>query len=100
MHGRRWAGPAFIGAPVSSRDGGRPSTVNSVEVVVVRDGSEVSIGLARPRSPCPLELVDDLARFQLAARRLGWSLRLRAPDPELAELLVLVGLDPVLPTDP
>jgi hypothetical protein len=74
--------------------------VNAVEVVLVRDGSEVPIGVARPRSPCPLELVDDLARFQLAARRLGWSIRLRARDPELVELLVLVGLDSVLPTDP
>lgn len=63
---------------------------------LVRDGREVPLGPARPRSACPLELVDDLARFQLAARRLGWSVRLRCSGPDLVELMALVGLDDVL----
>ena len=63
---------------------------------LVRDGREVPLGAPRPRSPCQLELVDDLARLALAARRLGWSLRLRSADPGLVELMALVGLDDVL----
>jgi hypothetical protein len=72
--------------------------VEHVELGMVRDGHEVRLGPARPRSSCPLELVDDLARLQLAARRLGWSVRVHAPSQRLAELLVLVGLEEVLPT--
>ena len=74
--------------------------MNHVEVVLVRADQLVPLGPAHPRSPCPLELVDDLARFQLAARRLGWSVQLRSPDPDLVELMVLVGLEDVLPVDP
>jgi hypothetical protein len=39
-----------------------------------------------------LALVDDVARWQLAARRLGCSIRLRDADPDLLDLLDLVGL--------
>jgi ABC-type transporter Mla MlaB component len=39
-----------------------------------------------------LALVDQLARLQLHARRLGCSIRLRGADAELVELLALVGL--------
>ena len=39
-----------------------------------------------------LSTVDELARLQLAARRLGCSLQLRDARPELWELLDLVGL--------
>lgn len=67
---------------------------------LVRDGREVLLGPARHRSDCPLELVDDLARLQLAARRLGWSLRLRSGDADLVELMALVGLDDVLHLHP
>jgi hypothetical protein len=67
-----------------------------VEIVLVRPDQEVELGAAEPRSACPLELVDDLARFQLAARRLGWSVRLRSTSRDLVELLGLVGLDGVL----
>jgi hypothetical protein len=41
---------------------------------------------------CHLSVVDDLARFQLAARRLGVAVRLRDVCGELRELLDLVGL--------
>ena len=40
-----------------------------------------------------LGLVDALARLKLAARRLGWSMRVCEPSVELAELLDLVGLN-------
>jgi hypothetical protein len=39
-----------------------------------------------------LAVVDQLARWQLAARRLGCSIRLRGACGELVELLNLVGL--------
>ncbi len=43
-----------------------------------------------------LSMVDVLARTQLAARRLGCSVRLHEPSLELCELLDLVGLADVL----
>ncbi|MFH8464387.1 STAS domain-containing protein [Streptomyces sp. NPDC017991] len=42
--------------------------------------------------PPGLTTVDALARMQLAARRAGGRLRLRAPDPALRALLALVAL--------
>ncbi|MDN5381746.1 MULTISPECIES: STAS domain-containing protein [Streptomyces] len=42
--------------------------------------------------PPGLGTVDLLARLQLAARRAGGRIRLRAPDPALSGLLDLVGL--------
>jgi hypothetical protein len=44
-------------------------------------------------------VVDELARLQLAARRLGLCIRLRDPSPELVQLLYVVGLGDVLPRD-
>jgi hypothetical protein len=41
-------------------------------------------------------LVDALARLQLEARRLGWSVCVQSPSRDLAELLDLVGLAEVL----
>ena len=46
-----------------------------------------------------LALVDALARLQLAARRLGWSIRVRDAGGQLAALLDLVGLAEVLPLE-
>ena len=46
-----------------------------------------------------LELVDDLARLQLAARRLGWCVRLRGAAAVLTELLDLAGLAEVVATE-
>jgi hypothetical protein len=61
-------------------------------VVLVRDGVEVAswplVGTGRP----DLSVVEGLARLQLAARRLGCSIRLRSARGELPELLDLVGL--------
>ena len=42
--------------------------------------------------PPKLAHVDALARLQLAAKRAGGRIRLRAPDPALVSLLGLVGL--------
>jgi len=44
-------------------------------------------------------ILDALVRLQLAAQRLGASIRLQNPCPELVDLLALVGLSDVLPVD-
>jgi ABC-type transporter Mla MlaB component len=84
------------------RTGGRLPCVardTEAEVVLVREGRELarwSLSTARRH---PLCTIDELARLQLGARRLGCSVRLRRVDPRLRELLELAGLDEVLPTD-
>ena len=68
-------------------------------VVVLRRGSRaVSLGRVDRGDRCGLGFVDDLLRFQLAVRRLGWELHLGQMPPDVAELLELVGL-PVDPED-
>jgi hypothetical protein len=49
-----------------------------------------------------LATVNTLARLQLAAQRLGWTVRLRNPTAELCALLDFVGLRDVvgLPLEP
>jgi hypothetical protein len=47
-----------------------------------------------------LAVVDTLARLQLAARRLGWSIQVRNADAELRALLEFVGLTEVLALEP
>jgi len=65
----------------------------SKTVVVVFDGDvQVAIWPVDRRAPPDLSVVEAVARLQLAARRLGCSIRLRDPCPELRELLDLVGL--------
>ena len=45
---------------------------------------------------CELDVVDELARMALGARRLGCSLRLRDAGTPLSELLDFVGLGDVI----
>ena len=49
-------------------------------------------------TPLDLEVVDALARLQLAARRAGRSIRLVNPSQELRDLLELAGLLDVVPS--
>ena len=69
----------------------------TVVVVVDRDGDgEMVVGYVDGLRP-DLSLVDALARLQLAARRLGFTVGLRGdPCPALCELLDLVGLADVV----
>lgn len=39
-----------------------------------------------------LALIDELARLQLAARRLGWSIQVRDATPAFANVVELAGL--------
>ncbi len=61
-------------------------------VVLSRGGRELTSWPLELVCPLDLSVVDDLARMQLAARRLGCSIGLRDAWPELTELLELLGL--------
>jgi hypothetical protein len=67
----------------------------TIVVIVVDDGTEIVVGRVDART-ADLELVDALARLQLAARRHGWALRLRDVAEELQALLEFLGLADVL----
>ena len=70
-------------------------------VVLVRGDTEISRWPLHT-SPCSpaLAVADQLARLQLVARRLGFTVRLLGAEAQLIELLALVGLSDVLPNDP
>ena len=61
-------------------------------MVLLRDDQEVLLGPVYGAGACDLGFVDGLLRVQLAARRFGWSIRLRQVRPDLRELVELVGL--------
>ena len=61
-------------------------------VVLLRGGQEQLLGPVYARDRCDLGFVDGLLRVQLTARRFGWSIKLRNVEPDLLELVELVGL--------
>ena len=61
-------------------------------VVLVHDGGEVTRWPLLVRDGVDLGLVDQLARLQLSAHRLGCTIELRDACPDLLALLDLVGL--------
>lgn len=61
-------------------------------VVLLCGGDEVWLGPVYGPGRCDLGFVEGLLRVQLAARRFGWSIRLRDVRPDLLELVELVGL--------
>lgn len=65
-------------------------------VLVIGDLEMASWPLRAARRP-GLSEVEALARLQLEARRLGWSIRLCRPCGELCDLLALAGLEDVFP---
>jgi hypothetical protein len=69
-------------------------------VVAVRDdGTETVLGRVVEHK-LDLALVDALLRLELAARRRGWHVCVRAPSDELRGLLDLVGVSEVLRVEP
>jgi hypothetical protein len=74
----------------------RPSSVPRREartaLVLVRGDTEVASWPLETEGLPDLSVVDELARLQLAAMRLGCSIRLRGAGGELWELLDLAGL--------
>ena len=73
------------------RPGMRRAEVGAV-VVLVRGGAELASWPLAPREHIDLAVVNQLARWQLAARRLGCSIQLRGACPQLVGLLDLIGL--------
>ena len=73
-----------------------PRKEYQVTVVLLRNGEEVGSWPLPARGRAGLAVVDELARLRLAAGRLGCTIQLRRPCPELTELLDLVGLRQVL----
>jgi hypothetical protein len=65
-------------------------------VVLVRGDVEVASWPLAAATPTDLSVVDHVARLQLAARRLGCSIRLRDACGQLWELLDLAGLTGVV----
>ena len=65
-------------------------------VVLVRDGTDLASWPLARWGPPDLALADNLARLQLEARRVGCSIQLRHPGPDVVELLDLVGLRDVV----
>jgi hypothetical protein len=59
------------------------------------DAEVACLPLPAGRHP-DISVVDDLARLQLAARRLGYSVRLRDAPGELLELIDLAGLSEIV----
>jgi hypothetical protein len=72
------------------RPGGRAT------IVLVCAGADVGRWPLDPDGPCDLALVDELARLQLSARRLGCTIELRDVAADLLELLELVGLSEIV----
>ncbi|QJT03678.1 STAS domain-containing protein [Streptomyces asoensis] len=66
--------------------------VDAVRALMETTGAAVVVCDVAGIGPPGLIAVDLLARLQLAARRAGGHIRLRAPDPALRALLDLVGL--------
>jgi hypothetical protein len=81
---------------MSSRAHRRPSRVPrraaKTTVVLLRGDAEVASWPLAAGTPPDLSVVDHVARLQLAARRLGCSIRLRDACGQLWELLDLTGL--------
>lgn len=65
-------------------------------VVVACGGTELATWPLVLPGPPDLSVVDALARFQLAAGRAGFSVRLGDATPELADLIELAGLAAVV----
>ena len=73
---------------------GRPDI--RAEVVLLRDGRELTSWPLECAGRVDLAVVDHLAHLQLAARRLGCEIWLRRACPDLAALVELAGLRGVL----
>jgi hypothetical protein len=61
-------------------------------VLLCRDGEDLLLGPVYGADRCDLGFVEDLLRVQLAARRFGWTIKLRQVREDLRELIELVGL--------
>jgi hypothetical protein len=72
-------------------DGG-PDDGRVVTVLLDVMGLEVRVGAIREWRNPDIDQVDALARLALAARRKGWTVKLRGPCGRMVELLDMFGL--------
>lgn len=88
---------------MNSLGGRRRSCVRRPEgdatVVLAVAGAEMASWPLAGSSHPDLTVIDALARFALAARRLGGAITVRGAGPELLALIDFVGLDEVIVTD-
>ena len=68
-------------------------------VVLIRGDHELAAWPLVRATPVGIALADHLARLQLAARRLGCSIVVQRAQPDLVELLELLGLRSALLQD-
>jgi hypothetical protein len=78
------------------RPTGVPPLDRLATVVIVCGGAEVASWPFEAGWRPDLTAIDELCRLELAARRLGWSVRVRHAPNELRQLLELVGLAEVI----
>lgn len=69
-----------------------------VVVVLAEGGEELARWPLEPDTPIDLGTIEDLARMVLTARRLGRSLHVVSPCPDLVALARLSGLEATLGT--
>ncbi len=65
-------------------------------LVVLDRGKELAQLPLVPRRRLDIDVVEAIARFELAARAFGWSVVIRQPCADLVRLVRLAGLDEVL----
>jgi hypothetical protein len=75
---------------------GVPRANRPAIVVIVCGDEEVASWPFEATSRPDLTAIDELCRLELAARRVGWSVRIRHAPDELRQLLELVGLADVV----
>jgi hypothetical protein len=86
---------AQLNSSMSSTGRARPhcvATDRTARVVIVQGPAELA---SWPVEGSDLALVEELARLAVAARRAGYTVRLRDVDSDLARLLGLAGLSEV-----
>ncbi|MYU03767.1 STAS domain-containing protein [Streptomyces sp. SID8366] len=84
--------PPVLVLPRAAGRGETPALCDAVRSALERTGARVVICDTAALGPPGLAQVDLLARLELAARRSGGRIRLRAPAPALRALLAAVGL--------
>ena len=61
-------------------------------VELVRGETSVLLGFVQARTRGDLQVLDDLLKLQLLARRMGWRVRISECRQELRELFDLMGM--------
>lgn len=98
---RALAGPALAGRALAGRALADPALADPAlagPALAGRAlaGREMARWLLPPHALADIALIDELARVQLAAKRMGFEIHVRTADERLRELLDLAGLADVI----